>query len=45
MPSWELWGPTGWREIWRLLMQSSRVGTSTDLPLDPMVSLRILRDS
>ena len=26
-------------------MQSSSVGTSTGLPLDPMVGLRILRDS
>ena len=36
MPSWELW---------RLLMQSSSLGTSTGLPLDPMVGLGILRDS
>ena len=26
-------------------MQSSSVGTDTGLPLDPMVGLRILRDS
>ena len=31
--------------IWRLWMQSSSVGTSTGLPLDPMVGLGILQDS
>ena len=30
---------------WRLWMQSLSVGTSTGLPLDPIVGLRILRDS
>ena len=32
-------------EIWRLWTQSSSVGTSTGLPLDALVGLRILRDS
>ena len=53
MPSWELWGSTGWRRlwwlrwrvIWRLWKQSLNVGTDTGLPLDPMVGLRILGDS
>ena len=51
--SWGLWVLTGWRialwlrwrVIWRLWMQISSVGTDTGLPLDPMVGLRILRDS
>ena len=34
-----------WWGTWRLWMQSSSVETDTGLPLDPMVSLGILRGS
>ena len=42
---WRMLRWSRWRVTWRLWMQSLSVGTDTGLPLDPMVGLRILRDS